>query len=64
MTNEELIMSKSKNRVKLFEKQQVRTAWDEKAEKWWFSILDIIAVLTDQSDYGKTRNYWKWLKTS
>jgi len=62
MTNEELIMSKSKNRVKLFEKQQVRTAWDEKAEKWWFSILDIIAVLTDQSDYGKTRNYWKWLK--
>ena len=55
-------MSKSENRIKLFEKQQVRTVWDEQAEKWWFSILDIIAVLTDQSDYGKTRNYWKWLK--
>ena len=51
-----------KNTIQLFEKQQVRTVWDEKAEKWWFSVLDIIAILTDQSDYKKTRNYWKWLK--
>jgi cell filamentation protein len=30
--------------------------------KWWFSILDIIAILTEQPDYQKVRNYWKWLK--
>ena len=51
-----------KNEIQLFEKQQVRTAWDEESEKWWFSVLDIIAVLTDQPDYKKVRNYWKWLK--
>lgn len=51
-----------KNAIQIFETQQVRTVWDEKAEKWWFSVLDIIAILTDQSDYKKTRNYWKWLK--
>ncbi|HMN43490.1 MAG TPA: hypothetical protein PKE27_02900 [Povalibacter sp.] len=36
-----------KGRLKLFESQQVRTEWDEAAEKWWFSVVDIIAVLTD-----------------
>jgi len=50
------------NKIKLFEERQVRTAWDEKLEKWWFSILDIIGILTDQPDYTKVRNYWKWLK--
>lgn len=55
-------MSDPQNTIKLFEERQVRAVWDEEKEKWWFSILDIIAVLTDQSDYEKTRNYWKWLK--
>ena len=55
-------MSETKKGIKLFEERQVRTAWDEEAEKWWFSILDIITILTDQPDYEKTRNYWKWLK--
>lgn len=50
------------NKIKLFESQQIRTEWDEDAEKWWFSVLDVVAVLTDQSDYKKVRNYWKWLK--
>jgi hypothetical protein len=49
-------------KLQLFEKQQVRTAWDDQSEKWWFSVLDIIAILTDQADYTKVRNYWKWLK--
>ena len=40
----------------------IRTGWDEVDEKWWFSVLDVIAVLTDQPDYKKVRNYWKWLK--
>lgn len=49
-------------KIKLFEDRQVRTAWDEQNEKWWFSILDVIAILTDQPDYTRARNYWKWLK--
>jgi len=49
-------------KIQIFEAQQVRTAWDEQSEKWWFSVLDIIAILTDQADYKKVRNYWKWLK--
>ncbi|MDR0491569.1 MAG: hypothetical protein LBH28_10045 [Oscillospiraceae bacterium] len=54
-------MSEPKDKIKLFEGKQVRYAWDEDAEKWWFSVVDICAVLTD-SDYQKSRNYWKWLK--
>lgn len=50
------------SKIKLFESQQVRGEWDVDAEKWWFSVLDIVAVLTDQADYKKVRNYWKWLK--
>jgi hypothetical protein len=50
------------DKIQLFEKQQVRTAWDEDSGKWWFSVLDIITILTDQADYKKVRNYWKWLK--
>lgn len=55
-------MSKPQDKIKLFESQQVRAEWDADNEKWWFSVLDIIAVLTDQPDYKKVRNYWKWLK--
>jgi len=50
------------NKVQLFENKKVRSVWDEEQEKWWFSILDIITILTDQSDYKKVRSYWKWLK--
>ena len=56
-------MSETKNKIKLFEEKQVRTHWDAEAEKWWFSILDVVGILTDQPDYTKVRNYWKWLKT-
>ena len=48
--------------IKIFEEKKVRTVWDEGSEKWWFSVLDIIAILAEQSDYKKVRNYWKWLK--
>ncbi len=41
---------------------EVCAVWDEENAKWWFSVLDIVAVLTDQDDYSKTRNYWKYLK--
>jgi hypothetical protein len=50
------------DKIQLFESKRIRSVWDEEAEKWWFSVLDIIAILTDQPDYKKVRNYWKWLK--
>lgn len=49
-------------KVHLFDSSHIRSAWDEDAEKWWFSALDIVGALTDQPDYAKVRNYWKWLK--
>ncbi len=45
--------------VKLFEHKQIRSAWNEGEEKWYFSIVDVIGVLTDSSKPG---NYWKVLK--
>ncbi len=55
-------MSKEKISIRFFDDREVRTVWDEKNSKWWFSVLDIVAVLTDQDDYSKIRNYWKYLK--
>lgn len=48
--------------VSLFEDQKIRMAWDAEKEEWYFSIVDVIAVLTDQSNYDQARNYWKVLK--
>lgn len=48
--------------IRFFNDREVRAIWDEQNAKWWFSVLDIVAVLTDQNDYTKTRNYWKYLK--
>lgn len=48
--------------IRFFNDREVRAIWDDNHHKWWFSVLDIIAVLTDQDDYSKTRNYWKYLK--
>lgn len=62
--NGELIkkMSTTKISIRFFDDREVRAIWDEDLSKWWFSALDIIAVLTDQNDYAKNRNYWKYLK--
>ena len=57
-------MSKNtKISIRFFDDREVRAVWDEENNKWWFSVLDIVAVLTDQDDYNKTRNYWKYLKS-
>jgi cell filamentation protein len=48
--------------IRFFEDREVRALWDEEKAKWWFSVLDIVAVLNDQDDYNKNRNYWKYLK--
>ena len=50
------------NSIKLFEQKQVRTHWEADQEKWYFSIIDIIGILTDQPTYQGARNYWKVLK--
>lgn len=55
-------MCNSKISIRFFDDREVRAIWDEENAKWWFSVLDIVAVLTDQDDYTKTRNYWKYLK--
>ena len=55
-------MSNAKISIRFFDDREVRAVWDEENAKWWFSVLDIVAVLTDQNDYAKTRNYWKYLK--
>ena len=49
--------------IRFFDDREVRAVWDEENNKWWFSVLDIVAVITNQNDYTKTRNYWKYLKT-
>lgn len=48
--------------IRFFNDREVRAVWDDENSKWWFSVIDIIAVLTDQDDYEKSRNYWKYLK--
>jgi cell filamentation protein len=55
-------MSNTKISIRFFDDREVRALWEEESAKWWFSVLDIVAVLTDQNDYTKTRNYWKYLK--
>ena len=47
---------------KLFEDRKIRTVWDDKEEKWYYSIVDVVGVLTDQPDIEHARNYWKVLK--
>jgi cell filamentation protein len=56
-------MSNAKISIRFFDDREVRAVWDEQNSKWWFSVLDMVAVLTDQDDYAKTRNYWKYLKS-
>jgi hypothetical protein len=50
-----------KSQIKIFDQRQVRSVWDAEQEKWWFSTVDICAILTD-SDYQAARKYWKVLK--
>ena len=45
-----------------FENKQVRSHWNAEQEKWYFSIVDVVSILTDQTDYQAARNYWKVLK--
>ena len=48
--------------IQLFEGKKVRIVWDEEQEKYWFSVVDVVQVLTDSFDYQQARKYWKVLK--
>lgn len=48
------------NKIVVFQDKKIRRTWFK--DEWYFSILDVIGILTEQSDYQKVRNYWKWLK--
>lgn len=50
------------DQIQIYDNQPIRTAWDEEKEEWFFSIVDVIGVLTDQPDVDRARNYWKVLK--
>ncbi len=48
--------------IAIFEGKKIRRVWDEKKELWYFSVIDIVRVLTEQTDFQLARNYWKVLK--
>ncbi len=50
------------DKIQIFEDKRIRTAWNEETEEWYFSVVDVVAVLTDQVDYQSARNYWKVMK--
>ena len=52
----------SKSALAVFENFKIRRIYDEKAETWYFSVVDIIAALIQQPDYQAARKYWKVLK--
>ena len=51
-----------KQALQIFNSAQVRTVWDDEQEKWYFSVVDVVGILTDQPDTDRARNYWKVLK--
>jgi len=53
------VKNKNMRDIKLFESKKVRSQWSEEDQKWYFSIVDVVAILTDSPD---ARNYWKVLK--
>ena len=53
---------KTKTSIRFFNDKEIRAIWDESANKWRFSVLDIIAAIRNEESYEKTRNYWKYLK--
>ena len=55
-------MMSEQEKIQLFENQKIRTAWDSEKEEWYFSIIDVVAVLVEAQDYDAARNYWKVTK--
>ncbi len=55
-------MNNTKISIRFFDDREVRALWDEQNAKWWFSVIDVVSILNQETDYSKTRNYWKYLK--
>ena len=55
-------MKNNAKTLAIFNGARIRRLWDEEKELWYFSVIDIIAVLTEQADFQLARNYWKVLK--
>ena len=55
-------MKKNKKLVTIFEGQKIRRHWDEEKEKWYFSVIDIVAILIEQTDFKRAKSYWTTLK--
>ena len=55
-------MEPKEQKIKLFETKKIRTVWNEEEEEWYFSIVDVVEVLTGQPSQDRARNYWKVLK--
>ena len=52
-----------KHIIQIFQDKKVRTVWDDEQQKWYFSLVDVCGVLTDQPDYDRAKNYWKVTKS-
>lgn len=48
--------------IRFYQDHEVRAVWDETNSKWWFSAIDIVRAINNESDYIKAGNYWRWLK--
>jgi cell filamentation protein len=51
-----------KTSISFFDDREVRAVWDDENSKWWFNVIDVVAILNEQNDYAKANNYWRWLK--
>ena len=50
------------DKIQLFEDKRIRTAWDEEEEEWYFSVVDVVSILTDQATPRSASTYWAVLK--
>lgn len=57
-----MVNKMDENNVQVFEDKKIRTAWNESEEEWYFSIVDVVQVLTDQPNFDTARKYWNKLK--
>ncbi len=57
-----MLLSRAEVNLAIFEEYQIRRVYDEKTETWFFSVIDIVQVLTEKSDYQTARKYWNKLK--
>jgi len=49
-------------KISTFEDKKIRRRWDERREKWYFSVIDVVAALTEQSNFNRAKTYWTTLK--